>query len=349
METAVQSHPPRRTFRVWLTSRATEHSDIRPALLAATVSVVLGIFQLGQPSLWVDESFTARAMSYPYMKLIHEHHWIYYTFMKPWTALAGTSEIALRFPSVLAAAAACALLVPLGNRLMGRPVGSIAGVVLALNPFVVQWSQQARSYSFVMFAAVVATAALVHLREQMTKQSWAMYTMSVGVLLLLQPLSAGLLTAAHSLAARGFRAWVALAGLTVMLVASPFLAGVYRRDSESGTLAWNGSPTGETVTRAILELSGAVGVGLILALVALTLVRRERLLLASWALAPFVISLALTPVAEVLVRPVPHRLRPGVRAPCRSRPRSPARAVARRRDRNVGARHRRRALDLVLA
>ena len=159
--------------------------------------------------------------------------------MKPWAALAGTSELALRLPSVLAAAAACALLVPLGNRVLGRPVGSVAGLVLALNAYVVQWSQQARSYTFVMLVALVATAALVQLRASGTRRSWLGYTAVLGVLLLLQPLSAGLLAAAHVLAARGFRLKVIASGAAVTLIASPFLAGVYRRDSEAGTLVWD--------------------------------------------------------------------------------------------------------------
>jgi len=265
------------------------------------VSLALGLFQLGQPSLWVDESFTARAMSYSYTRLVHEHHWLYYTLMKPWAAVAGTSELALRLPSVLAAAAACALLVPLGDRLLGRPVGTIAGVVLALNAFVVQWSQQARSYSFVLLGAILATMALIRLRQDRSMASWILYATALGGLLLFQPLSAGLLAGAHLLSAQGVRWRVFTAGLTVAVLASPFLLGVYRRDSEGGTLVWNKPPNGETVTRAVLELSGAVGVGLILSLVALVLVRRERLLLASWAFLPLAATVAMTPLADIFI------------------------------------------------
>ncbi len=97
-----------------------------------------------------------------------------------------------------------------------------------------------------------------------TRHAWVTYTISIGALLLLQPLSAGLLAAAHFLAARGFRMRILLAGSTVAILASPFLLGVYRRDSDGGTLDWNGSPTAAIVTRAILELSGALGVGFLL-------------------------------------------------------------------------------------
>jgi mannosyltransferase len=301
VETAVDNHAPRQALLSRAAARAAHASQATRALGVAAVSLALGLFQLGQPSLWVDESFTARAMKFSYTRLVHEHHWLYYTLMKPWVAVAGTSEIALRLPSVVAAAAACALLVPLGDRLLGRPVGTIAGLVLALNAFVVQWSQQARSYSFVLLGAVVATMALVRLERDRTRRAWLLYTAALGGLLLFQPLSAGLLAAAHALAARGSRLRVVAAGIAVVVLASPYLIGVYRRDSEGGTLVWNKAADGEAITRALLELSGAVGIGLILALCALAVVRRGRWLLVSWAIAPFAIALALTPVADVFI------------------------------------------------
>jgi mannosyltransferase len=276
-------------------------TDVWLAATAAVISLGLGLYQLGQPSLWIDEAATYRATTWSFARLTHEHHWIFYTFMKPWTSVAGTSELALRFPSVIAAAAACALLVPFGNRLLGRPVGSIAGIVLAVSPFVVQWSQQARSYTIIMLAAIVTTWLFVQLRADGSRRSWLLYTLSLGVSVLLQPLSAGLLATAHFFSAVGFRTKIVAAGIAAMLATSIFLAGVYVRDSSSGTLVWNVDPTVASVSRATLELSGALGVGLALAVIGLALVRQERLLLGCWAFAPLVISIVVTPVAKVFV------------------------------------------------
>ena len=278
-------------------------SDAWAAVVAATLSLFLGLYQLGQPSLWIDESYTWRAMSRSYVELVHEHHWIYYTVMKPWVAVAGTSEIALRLPSVLAAAAACALLVPFGNRLMGRPVGSLAGIVLALNPFVVQWSQQARSYTVVMLLAIVSTACFLRMRTRDSTGAWALYISALVVFVLIQPLSAGLMAAAHLVAGRGKheRMKVVTAGLAAVLLTSLFLLGVAQRDSKSGTLVWNVDPTPDSVAHAVLELSGAFGVGLVLSVAALAIVKRERLLLASWAFTPLVLSVLATPVADIFV------------------------------------------------
>jgi mannosyltransferase len=282
-------------------SRLAELGNVLPAVAAGCVSLLLGAYQLGQPSLWVDEAATYRAVTGHLGQLAHEHHWLYYLAMRPWVTLVGTTEFALRFPSVIAAALACALLVPLGNRLLGPPVGSIAGVVLATNPFVVQWSQQARSYTIVLLLAVVQTIAFLGLRERPTRRSWLRYTLCLGLFVLVQPVSAGLVASAHFLAAPGFRARIAAAGVATVLASSVFLVGVYVRDSENGTLVWNEAPTLGRITHTILELSGALGVGLCFAALGLAVVRRERLLLACWAVAPITILVAATPMGHVFV------------------------------------------------
>jgi len=289
--------------RALAASRALAVRETWAAVVAAGISLALGLYQLGQPSLWIDESYTWRATTRSYVALVHEHHWIYYTLIKPWAAVAGTSEVALRLPSVLAAAAACALLVPFGNRLLGKPVGSIAGIALALNPFVVQWSQQARSYTIVMLLAVCSTWAFVWMRSRDSTRVWASYTAVLILFVLVQPLSAGLVAAAHFVAARGMqqRLKVAMAGVAAVLLTSFFLLGVAERDAKSGTLVWNTDPTPWTVSRTLLELSGAFGVGLVLSVVAWRIVKRERLLLASWALTPIALSVLATPVGDIFV------------------------------------------------
>jgi mannosyltransferase len=296
---ADEGYPRQVVSRSW--SRLVAMRDVWAAAMAAAASLALGLYQLGQPSLWVDEASTYAAVSRSYGALVLEHHWIYYSLMKPWTALAGTSEVALRLPSVIIAAVACALLVVLGNRLLGRPIGSIAGVVLALNPFVVQWSQQARSYSIVLLLSIVVTAAWAYMRAADSTRRWALYTAALGLFVLVQPLSAGLMAAAQFAAARGFRLRIVMSGVAVVLATSLFLLGVAERDSKGGTLVWNVDPTLGSISHAVVELGGAMGVGVVLAGIGLVVVRRERLLLAAWAVLPLALSIAATPVGKIFV------------------------------------------------
>src|SRR3990170_1567643 len=143
---------------------------VSPQILVVPVlalSAALGLFQLGQPALWIDEAFTWHATTtHGYVRLADELHWLYYTVMKPWVALAGTSEFALRVPSVVGAVVAVALLYGLVRMLFDTNVALVAALLLSVNPFVVKWSQQARSYTILLALAIATTWLLLRALER---------------------------------------------------------------------------------------------------------------------------------------------------------------------------------------
>ena len=88
-------------------------------------------------------------------------HGLYYLLMHAWVAV-GSSPEALRIPSVLAMAAAVALVAVLTGRLTGSGrAGLFAGLVMALTPMISFYAQTARSYAMVLACVVGATLALV--------------------------------------------------------------------------------------------------------------------------------------------------------------------------------------------
>src|SRR5438270_243396 len=75
------------------------------------LATLAGSFQLGQPSLWYDENFTASMVRLPFRAFLG---WLdavgynmsaYYLLMRPLSAL-GRSELLMRAPSVVFGAAA---------------------------------------------------------------------------------------------------------------------------------------------------------------------------------------------------------------------------------------------------
>ena len=236
---------------------------------AAGLSLAVGSISLGRTSLWVDESFTARATAKSYSALIHEDHWLYYTVVKTWTELAGRSEWALRFPSVVAAAAAAGLLVVLGTRLVGRRTGVLAGGLLAINPFVVVWAQQARSYTFLVLIAVAATLALVRALEAPTIRRWVVYGGLVGLILVWQPIGA-LVVPSHLAAVMLHRPRPRLAAVAGVYVAiaglvAPRLLAVGSREARGGPTTWLADPGLKDVLVAALWISWPLLVGAALA------------------------------------------------------------------------------------
>ena len=273
--------------------------------LVSIVAIVLGLIRLGTPSLWVDESFTAQAVRGHLLNPEDQYHWLYYAAITPWTLVAGTSEFALRLPSVVASAVACALLVVLARPVLGRRVALVGGLFLATSPFVVQWSQQARSYSFVLAAGVFATLLLLRAIDAPSRATWAAYGLGLTLVFVLQPVSALVLVPAHLvLGVRERRAALPHGLLAICLVIVLGIPWAFFRARQTPAFDWLDRPSPEVAARTLLDISGAVGVGLVLAIIGLVMLRRQgrggdALWLGTWAFAPFVLALTAS-----FIRPV---------------------------------------------
>jgi len=294
----------------WSLRRAIESSLARDVLLASSVALVLGLIRLGAPSFWVDEAATARAIDRSLPSLVdRQYHVLYYALMKPWAAVAGTSEWSLRFLSVVGTMAACGLLVVLARRLVGRWTALTSGLLLAASPFVVKWSQQARSYTWLLAVSLLAMLALMRALDRGSRAAWAAYGISFSVLVVWHPVSGVLLVPAHAaLIAQGRERVLPhglLAAVLVGAIAVPWAAVTAIRSTGEGVaMNWLTAPTPAGALRALLDVSGASGLGVLLALLGLWVIRRTgRVDLATWlgvwAFSPFVVALAVT-----LVRPV---------------------------------------------
>ncbi len=94
-------------------------------LIVILLGFLLRVGGLGQQSLWYDEGVTAVVSQQGTAELTR---WtandiqppLYYLLLSPWTRVMGTSEWALRFPSVMAGVLGLALLYALGRRVWQR-------------------------------------------------------------------------------------------------------------------------------------------------------------------------------------------------------------------------------------
>jgi mannosyltransferase len=241
--------------------------------------------------------------------MMNQYHWLYYTLMKPWTSVAGTSEWSLRFPSVLGTMLACVLLIVLGRRLFDRRVALVSALLLAASPFVVKWSQQARGYTFLMALAVLATLLLLRALESETRAAWAIYGLSLTVLIVWHPVGGFLVVPAHLVLAYQHRDRLLphglLAAVIVCFLAVPWAAQIgLRSTGEGAAMNWLHAPSLRVALRAVLDVSGISGLGLALAVLGLALLWQGRdrstvAWLATWAVAPFVVTLIVS-----LLKPV---------------------------------------------
>lgn len=134
------------------------------ALLAITaVAAAIRCLGIGDWSLWVDEAHTWRDATMP----LHGDNGFLATdrVMYPLTFLLlrqlidagwiGEDAASLRLPFAIVGTLTVPLLAVAGRRLIGAWPATLAAALLALHPWHVYWSQNARGYVIVVFAAVI--------------------------------------------------------------------------------------------------------------------------------------------------------------------------------------------------
>jgi mannosyltransferase len=87
---------------------------------------------------------------------------LYYALAWLWTQLTGTGEVGLRSLSALAGTATVPVAFLLGAELHGRRAGIVAAALVAVNPMLLWYSQEARGYA--LLALLTAVAALYFVR-----------------------------------------------------------------------------------------------------------------------------------------------------------------------------------------
>lgn len=130
-------------------------------------------------SLWRDEVDSLRFATRAWPEMLAafsrpgENGPLYYLLLRPWLALAGHSENALRFPSVWMGVLALALIFAWGKSLFGPKTGVGAGLLaaflLALNPYHIWYSQEARMYTLIVALVMLS---LWFFRQAVTRGGW---------------------------------------------------------------------------------------------------------------------------------------------------------------------------------
>jgi mannosyltransferase len=158
----------------------------RDAWAVAVVAFVVGCVELGQASLWLDEALSIdlaqRPLPYFVGKLVttEANQSLYFVLLRIWP-LHGLDEVGPRLLSVLFTAAAAVLLSDLGRRLYDRMTGIVAALLLAVLPFALQATQEARGYSLLMAMTVASGWTLVR-ADSDGGRWWVMFGATAGLL-----------------------------------------------------------------------------------------------------------------------------------------------------------------------
>jgi mannosyltransferase len=132
------------------------------------LGAVLRFATLGAQSYWFDEAQAAHEFglslgSMLSSMVVHETNPpLYFVLGWVWAHLFGTGEVALRSLSALAGTAVVLLAYLCGRELVSRRAGLVAAALVAVNPFMIWYSQEAREY--MLLAALCAASLLFFAR-----------------------------------------------------------------------------------------------------------------------------------------------------------------------------------------
>ncbi len=149
------------------------------------LALLLRLINLNQ-SLWLDEAvqaITARgSFSSIFSEIVGDFHPpLYHFLMHFWVGIFGSSEIALRAPSVLFGLGAVWFIYLIGKTIGSNKTALWAAVFLTTSPFNIYYSQEARMYAMACFLATASFYFL--LKTDKTKKNSFLYFLFTVLLL----------------------------------------------------------------------------------------------------------------------------------------------------------------------
>ena len=146
---------------------------VATGLLLAILMLGMGLrlYELDSDSMWLDEIITANQASRDLLSAItHDENYTHPPLVDVVTwffiNISGNSDFVIRLQAALFGSVSIALAYKMGEILWTRKEGIIAAFLLATNTFHIHYSQEARSYSLMVFLALFS---LVFLTEALRK------------------------------------------------------------------------------------------------------------------------------------------------------------------------------------
>ena len=255
---------------------------------------VLRTIHLQHRSLWYDEAFAVLYGSLSPARMLYGtvtpvpgagaadvHPLLYYFLLHGWMKLVGRSPLAVRFLSVILGTVTVALLWRLAAWCFDRRTGMVVGLLAAVNPFHVAYSQETRMYALLGLGATLAGSGLlralasprqggsgrdtrrartgnrrgrsllVRALDDEDWPAWGLYAVGAALTLYAHGLGAFVLLALHVVVLCHPRWWLripplVLADLITLTLFSPWLVGVLPGQMAFATRGYWLTPPGPT-------------------------------------------------------------------------------------------------------
>ncbi len=157
-------------------------------LIVTAIGIFLRTYNINAKEFWYDEAFTSRMIKNDFSQIIELSSKdvqppLYYLTVKAWTNVFGTSDFDIRSLSVLFGVLLIPVTYYLVNLLTDNKLGAfLVSTIIAVNPFLVTYSKEARSYS--MFVFIFALVMIVVFRLRKDNKGWLVLSILLPVFFL---------------------------------------------------------------------------------------------------------------------------------------------------------------------
>jgi mannosyltransferase len=147
-------------------------SDAAMAVGLTLLAAVIRLPTLAEQSFWLDEGYTERLVRMSLTGMLHtiprteSTPPLYYALAWLWTRVFGYSELGLRSLSAVAGIATIPVAWAIARRLSGPRAAAIAGLLLAVSPLMVWFSQEARSYALATLLSTISVLCVVGWQQE---------------------------------------------------------------------------------------------------------------------------------------------------------------------------------------
>ncbi|MBN1539156.1 MAG: glycosyltransferase family 39 protein, partial [Candidatus Thermoplasmatota archaeon] len=152
-------------------------------LLILIIAIWIRLYGISTESFWLDESMTGLRCRWDFNKMIDsfaakDHLPLYFSMMWMYGKIFGTSEIALRAPSLFFGVLSVGPIFLLGSRI-SKKVGNLSALLSAILPTTIYYSQEARMYSMLLFLSALSLYLLTRMLDTGEKKRTVITTLFI--------------------------------------------------------------------------------------------------------------------------------------------------------------------------
>jgi mannosyltransferase len=166
-------------------------SDRRVLAVAGLIvlAAILRFYRLGHQGFWFDEGNTALEVRFTLgqMLTLLKHYEstppFYYGIVWVWSRVFGDTELGLRSLSALLGVLTVPMAFAAASKLVSRRAGLIAAALVAFNPYLIWYSQEARAYSLAVLLIGASILGFAFVRTEASPRNLAFWAVSCALAL----------------------------------------------------------------------------------------------------------------------------------------------------------------------